>query len=185
MKKSIITLVVACILVTGTSAVAATSSMVGKSVAKEVTIKKNGVSSAKKAIIIDGVTYAPVRDIAESAGYTVSYKGDVVELESVLKIGEEPSAASNDAVKVEISTLKEKIEWYKKNIESRQTNSLKPDQTNLTEHLAKGGTDDRDKAVTEGLQKKIKDSEIYITEQQVLITAAEARIKELQAQLNE
>lgn len=185
MKKSVIAIIAACVLITGTSAFAATTSLVGKKVTKEVTVKKNGVKSAKKAVIIDGTTYAPVRDIAESAGYSVSYKGDVIELESAQKIAEEPSAAGNDAARSEISTLKEKIEWYKKNIERRETYDLTPDKTNLADHLAKGGTDERDKAVTETLQKKIKDSEEYIAGQQALVTAAEARIKELQAQLNE
>ncbi|WP_379161392.1 hypothetical protein [Paenibacillus sp. sgz5001063] len=185
MKKSIIALLAACVLITGTSAFAATSSLVGKKVAKEVVIEKDGVKSAKKAIIIEGVTYAPVRDIAEGTGYSVSYKGDVIVLESSQIVSEEPTTISKDQVNAQISTLNEKISWYKYNIESREINELKPDLERLEAQKAKGGTDDRDKQVIQTLEKKIKDSEDYIAAQQALITAAEAQITELQSQLGE
>ncbi|MEK5415182.1 hypothetical protein [Paenibacillus sp. FSL L8-0708] len=184
MKKLIIAFLTACVLITGSTAIAATSSLVGKKVAKEVNIEKNGVKSVQKAVIIDGVTYAPVRDIAESIGYSVTYKGDVVSLQSVQIIPEE-TTTSNDVVHSEITRLKNSINTYAGNIERRTSYDLTPDRNLLTEHLAKGGTDARDIAVTEGLEKKIKDSQDYIAEQQALITKAEERIAELKTQLGE
>ncbi len=187
MKKSIIALVVACVMITGTTSFAATSSLVGKKVAKEVSIEKDGVKSGKKAIIIDGVTYAPVRDIAEGAGYSVTYKGDVISLESVqpVSVPEETQNTAQNLIKSEITRLQNSIVSGKSNIEIKETYELEPDKLRLAEQLAKGGTDERDKQAVEILQKKIKDSEDYITEQQKSITAAEARIAELQAQLSE
>lgn len=185
MKRSFVAIVAACVLLTGTSVLAASPSLVGKKVAKEVVIEKNGVKSAKKAVVIDGFTYAPVRDIAESAGYSVTFKGDVVILQDVQKILEEPQTSGGDAEKSEIIRLQNSIKSYGFNIDNRTTYELNPDKANLAAHLAKGGTDERDKAVTEGLQKKIKDSEEYIAGQQALIDAAQARIKELQTQINE
>ncbi|OZQ66554.1 hypothetical protein [Paenibacillus odorifer] len=185
MKKSIIALLTACVLITGTSAFATTSSLVGKKVAKEVVIEKNGVKSAKMAVIIDGVTYAPVRDIAEGAGYSVTYKGDVISLQSAQKIAEEPTSTSDDSAKSEIIRLQNSIKSYKSNIEIKDTYELKIDKQNLAEHLAKGGTDARDIAVTEIIKKKIKDSEDYISEQQALITAAEIRIADIKTQLGQ
>lgn len=178
MKKSIIALLTACVLVTGTSAFAATSSLVGKKVAKEVVIEKNGVKSAKKAVIIDGVTYAPVRDIAEGAGYSVTYKGDVISLETV---AEEVSSKEVDILKAEVSKQEELIKWYQFNI----TNTTTTDIANLEQEIAKENARiEKIPGRLTGLEANLKERRTYVSEQQALIDAAQAKITELQAEMS-
>jgi len=82
MKKVISGIVIGALLFGAIPAIAATTSMIGKKVSQEVVIIRDGVKSTKPAIIIDGVTYAPVREVAESVGYSVAYKEGVVTLTS-------------------------------------------------------------------------------------------------------
>lgn len=86
MKKKLVAGVMAAVLlIGGTTVLAAAPTLVGKKVAKEVTVRIDGEPTKSKAIIVNGVTYAPVREIGESSGYDVSYSGSIVDLESTAK----------------------------------------------------------------------------------------------------
>jgi hypothetical protein len=77
MRKLLISLCAGVLLLGGTIVAADTISMVGKRVQAEATVTVNG-EIISSAIIIDGKSYAPVRDIIEAVGAGVTYtKGEV------------------------------------------------------------------------------------------------------------
>lgn len=73
MKKSIVWFIAGCIAATSFSAYAeeAIESMIGKQVNGVVNVDLYG--KAMKSVLIDGVTYVPLREFAESRGDLVSY----------------------------------------------------------------------------------------------------------------
>lgn len=106
MKKSLIVTIAVSVLLAGSAVAAAGTSLVGKKVAKEVQVEVDGKKTKNPAVIIDGVTYAPVREVGEITGRTVKYEKGVVVMKSVGEPQEtvskhEPSP--NDLVSIDTS----------------------------------------------------------------------------------
>lgn len=77
MRKYLIAVGVVALLVGGTVVAADTASMVGKRVQSVASVTING-EQLSSAVIIDGKSYAPVRDIVEAVGADVTWsKGEV------------------------------------------------------------------------------------------------------------
>lgn len=85
MKQFIVGLTCGAILMATGSAFAA-GGLVGKEVQKEVSVQLNG-AEVSSGVIIDGSTYAPVRNISEAVGLDVSYTQGVVTLTSEEETG--------------------------------------------------------------------------------------------------
>lgn len=112
MKKVVIISAVAMLLVAGSIAAAGTS-MVGKKVAKEVQIEVDGKRAKNAAIIIDGVTYAPVREVGEMTGRTVKYDGGIVKVQSgggSLNESVKETPVNNEQISQQIDYKKERME---------------------------------------------------------------------------
>lgn len=88
MKKIAAGVVAGAILMVGAQALGASSSLVGKAIQAEYTVKVYGKKLADPAIVIDGKSYAPVRAIGELAGFNVSVKGKTISLDD--KVQEMP-----------------------------------------------------------------------------------------------
>lgn len=69
-------------ILAGTTAFAASSSLVGKKIEREVSIEVDGQKIETEAIVVNGTTYVPVRSVGEMSGYKVTYKGGVVRMQS-------------------------------------------------------------------------------------------------------
>lgn len=81
MKKKIIGVVAAALLVGGSIGYAASSSLIGAKVTGLFTINQNGKKIAD-AVIINGSAYAPVRAISEATGTGLTVEGKTINMES-------------------------------------------------------------------------------------------------------
>jgi hypothetical protein len=81
MKKFMVSFLIFATMIGTIVANADSVSLIGKKVQSEAVVNLDGVS-AGSAIIIDGVSYAPVRVIAEASNLTVGYKKGVITLTS-------------------------------------------------------------------------------------------------------
>ncbi|MCY9532990.1 V-type ATPase subunit a family protein [Paenibacillus alvei] len=123
MRKGIIVTTVVSLLLAGSVAGAAGSSLIGKKVAKEVQIEVDGKKTKSPAVIIDGVTYAPVREVGEMTGRAVKYeKGIVVMMSGGVGVGEEVGQLnpSIDSLNNEVKYRQEKIALNRDIIERQQ-----------------------------------------------------------------
>lgn len=119
MKKSLIVTVAVSVLLAGSVASAAATSLVGKKVAKEVQIEVDGKKTRSPAVIIDGVTYAPVREVGEMTGRTVKYeKGVVVMNSDDVTMGEDATQVkpSTQSIDNDIKYKREKLESNREEI---------------------------------------------------------------------
>lgn len=84
MKKlsTILAIIFSLALTIGSISYAAEPSLVGKTVQKVVSIVLNGKETSVEGIVINGVTYAPVRNVGEMSGMKVKYEGGKVRLDS-------------------------------------------------------------------------------------------------------
>ena len=78
MKKIVFGIVIGALLTLGISAAADGISKIGKSITNEYVIKINDEELSVKAIAVDGMSYAPVRVIAETAGFAVNFANNEV-----------------------------------------------------------------------------------------------------------
>jgi chromosome segregation ATPase len=79
MKKFVAGLLVGLLMATAFPAYGAVSSLVGKTIKKEVKVTMLGEPLEKKAILLDGVTYVPLRVITEKLGLQADFvNGEVV-----------------------------------------------------------------------------------------------------------
>ncbi|MDK8182125.1 hypothetical protein [Paenibacillus sp. UMB4589-SE434] len=131
MKKIIIGSLCFIILIAGSAAYAAGESLVGKKVTRTVEVIVNGQKTNAEAVVIDGVTYAPVRAVGEITGSTVKYEGGVVTLnntqgkEQTMNIVQVNSRISdiNEAIppyKRTVSVINENLEKLKGNYENEK-----------------------------------------------------------------
>lgn len=81
MKKLAAGFLAGAVLMIGTQAIGASTSLVGKTIQAEYTVNVYGKKLAVPAIVIDGKSYAPVRAIGELAGYKVSLSGKTISLD--------------------------------------------------------------------------------------------------------
>lgn len=116
-KKILSSIVIAALLVGGAStAYTATSNLINQKVQQIVKVKVNGKQINSEGIVINGVTYVPMRAIGNEIGLSSSYKDGVVSMSSV---NEGITDGSNDGgVSQEIiDAINKSIESYKGNIQ--------------------------------------------------------------------
>lgn len=79
MKKFVTGIIIGILLATAFPAYGAVSSLVGKKITREVKVTMLGETLEKKAILLEGVTYVPLRVITEKLGLQAEFvNGDVV-----------------------------------------------------------------------------------------------------------
>lgn len=79
MRKFVVGFVVGLFLASAFPAYGAVSSLVGKKITKEVKVTMLGGELEKKAILIDGTTYVPLRVVTEKLGLQAAFvNGEVV-----------------------------------------------------------------------------------------------------------
>lgn len=81
MRKYVFTVVFVLLFATGIVAYADSAGMIGQSVDSTYPVYVNGQQAPMDAIVINGVSYLPTRYVAESAGYTVTFKDNQIYLD--------------------------------------------------------------------------------------------------------
>ncbi|WP_195571504.1 hypothetical protein [Paenibacillus sp. 1001270B_150601_E10] len=110
MKKWIMIGLCVAVLGGGTAVWASSSSLVGKKVEKMVSLYIGSTKVNTDAIIIDGVTYAPVRKVGEMTGLQVSYEDGAVKLNRKDTGGSGPSNLTRiEEINAKIQANKEKM----------------------------------------------------------------------------
>lgn len=89
MKKMVLGFLLGAGLATAFNANAAVETLIGKQVEDEFSVKLEGKVLERKALAIDGSSYAPVRVIAESLGLDVNFENNEVLLSRVQQEGED------------------------------------------------------------------------------------------------
>ncbi|WP_289354817.1 hypothetical protein [Paenibacillus sp. S-12] len=143
MKKGIIVTIAVSLLLAGSVAGAAGSSLIGKKVAKEVQIEVDGKKTKSPAVIIDGVTYAPVREVGEITGFAVTYKGGVVRMNSTNDTQEaakvsEPTTESVGKIDNLLAGKRKEIQINEEDIKKREAAIEKSIKSYETFEIYKG-----------------------------------------------
>lgn len=86
MKRIVGILIVLSLLLVGGQAFGAGTSLIGKKVSKEMTISLNGVEVGK-VIVVEGRSYAPVRDFANALELDISATKEKVDLSGEVSTG--------------------------------------------------------------------------------------------------
>lgn len=121
MKKITLIAAASLLLIGGAVAYAAGNSIVGKKVDKAVTLTVDGKELKTDAIIIDGVTYAPIRAVSDAYNSKVAYKKDRVDITTANvtdKKGEETLQNRTNAN--DVQNIEKDIKTKKGYIESNQ-----------------------------------------------------------------
>jgi hypothetical protein len=183
MKKTIYSSLIALVFLLSLAAIAtaATTSLVGKKVQSTMSVELNG-KTIKDAIVVDGVTYAPVRSLADVSGYKLSIKGGKVSMTSeVATMQHDPTI--NAAALQRIQFLKNEIESTAENIHITKSTSI----MELEKKIAEQKAFTTDVAIHEGsvkiLEGKLAGEHAYVAELQAKIIAANAEIAQLESQL--
>lgn len=124
MKKFIAGVIVGAVLFTGVQAFAAGVSLVGKKVGSEAELYLDG-KRMSDVIVIDGKSYAPLREIAEGVGRSVHYKAAAGDQKAVVNL-----SAGKFAQEQRIKELQAQI----KQLEN-QVAGLKADGDELKEYF--------------------------------------------------
>ncbi|WP_138751849.1 hypothetical protein [Paenibacillus sinopodophylli] len=111
MKKVVIAFLAGALLMASGQALADGISKIGKKIDGEAKVVLNG-KQLSNAVISEGKSYAPVRDIAEALGASTSYTKGVINIENGL---------SNDALVEKLRSLKSEKAFIDKKIVDTQT----------------------------------------------------------------
>ncbi|MBR2567570.1 MAG: hypothetical protein IKE34_00060 [Paenibacillus sp.] len=136
MKKWIIVGLCAAVLGGGTAVWASGSSLVGKKVERIVSLYVGDTKVNTDAIIIDGVTYAPVRKVGEITGLQVNYESGTVKLNRK-NAGDNSSNTSN---LTRIEEINARLQANKEKMKSN-SQSIGESEKKLGELRAKYGSD--------------------------------------------
>lgn len=162
------------------SVYAAPNSLIGKKVQSVISVSVNG-KVVKDAIVIDGTTYAPVRSFSEAAGYTVTFERGGVNLNN------QTEAEILEYIQLDnrLSTLRKSISMWKASLVGYEE-TVNRTRKSIEEVNVWNSTkaDDVPKLDSTYAQNELKDAEAAIADLQSKIDAAEAEIKQLEAQLN-
>lgn len=183
MKKLIYSSVIAIMAVASVTAVAsaAGSSLIGKKVQRVISLAVDG-KAVKDAVIIDGVTYAPVRSLSDAAGYTLKVEGGSVELTT----GTTDVTKENDqapAIREQIYKLGEQVKWYQTDIKIASEEVIPPLEEQLKKEKAYTTDLDAHAQIIEGVEKKLEEERARVADLQSKVDAANAEIAKLQEQL--
>lgn len=96
MKKILTGVLTGALLLTGVTAFAASTSLVGQKVQGLFTIEQNGTKVAD-AVIINGTAYAPVRAVSEAAGVDLKVEGKKIIMSESVEVVSNPDPASTPA----------------------------------------------------------------------------------------
>lgn len=188
MKKNYITgvisgLVVGALIFGGVPTFAAVKSIIGAKVTGVYSIEQNGKKIADAAVI-NGSTYAPVRAIAEATGTSLTVEGKRI----VLDVNEGSSVPlEGDALTPEELELTNQIQKLRRDVLTNQqfieseNETIKMYEDKIAEENSRT---EKEPIRFEGLNANIAKSKESIAEYQAKIDAAEAEIKQLEAQLN-
>lgn len=83
------------------------SSLVGKQIKSEHAIIADGKALSKKAISIDGTTYAPLRAVADAVGYDIAFTNSTVILSNPAQEGDLVDTTTPTATPASPFTLKD------------------------------------------------------------------------------
>ncbi|WP_059043921.1 hypothetical protein [Paenibacillus rubinfantis] len=192
MKKFISGLIVGLLLFAGTTVFAdSAKSLLGKKVQGTFEVAFNG-NQIGDAAVIDGSTYLPVRSISDAAGINIAVEGKKIILTTsgsqiVPDVTDAETDAKNKAngdISARIGILKNNIKTNETNIQIERDEVIAPLQKKLAELKAADDGTDVSKQGIEIVEGKISDSQKLIAELQAKIDAADAEIKQLEAQLN-
>jgi hypothetical protein len=86
MKKFVLILVFALVLIGATVAYADDSSLIGQAVQGVFPVYVNGSELTTQAIVIDGVSYLPTRAVAEALGANVSFTGMEIDVATTTQV---------------------------------------------------------------------------------------------------
>ncbi|WP_150131546.1 hypothetical protein [Paenibacillus sp. BIHB 4019] len=149
------------------------SGLVGKTVGSEVKITMDG-KSVGSGVIIDGKSYAPVRDVTNAAGLSVTFKDGVVNMQSGTKT---PNVLTTEQ---KIENVKKAIANTEKAIAAKKKLIAEQEQRiKYYQGIIDKGEGD---AVT---QKRIDDIMIGISQVEKDLAADETKLIELKEQLAE
>lgn len=189
MKKNYITgvlsgLIVGALIFGGVPTFAAVKSIVGAKVTGVYSIEQSGKKIADAAVI-NGSTYAPVRAIAEATGTTLTVEGKRIILEATNKGSSLPM--EGDALTPEELELTNQIQKLKREVLTNQQfiesekETIRMYESKIAEENSRT---EKNPSRIDGLNANIAKSKERIAEYQSKIDAAEAEIKQLEAQLN-
>jgi len=190
MKKAIYSSILAIVLLSSltATAIAATSSLVGKKVQSVVPVELNG-KAIKDAVVIDGVTYAPVRSLSDASGYVLSVEGGKVKMTTksgtippseVTTTQQDPTV--NAAVLARIQFLKNEINSTTDNIRIMESESIVMLESKIAIQLAYTVDVDAHKSLAASIQKNLDEERAQVSELRKKITAANAEIAQLESQ---
>lgn len=145
------------------------STMLGKKVQNEFTVIIDGKRLEKKALAVDGSSYAPLRVIAEAIGYDIAFTNNTVimsdpSMESAVPVTPNATTQGGATVATEL-TLEIQIEKTKSQI------------MKLSGQLFSFNTRYTPENVTEEAKQQIKDLEDEITRQQEHLKTLEAKLE--------
>ena len=164
--KKISLVVIAFLLCAGTAY--ASSNVVGKKVDSVISVYKDGTKLNTEAVVINGVTYAPVRAVSEAVGVEVKYEGGKVTLST--------ASTNNSKIEEAITRKEATIEATKKLIETCNNNIT----------TLQGNLEEARKNFVEQPNSTFEDSHAYkvisgqIAEMDAAIEKAQAELTKLQ-----
>ncbi|WP_054939069.1 hypothetical protein [Paenibacillus ihuae] len=191
MKKIVVTTMASLLLLTGASAFAASTSLVGQKVQGLFSIEQGGKKVAD-AVIINGVAYAPVRAVANAAGTSLKVEGKKIIMEdaSAAQATTAPNGEINTVNTTEQTTpedlqaerekLTKAIEQKKANITDLETNVIPPYEIMAKELANNGDLGKRAQASADEYKKLLEQrkAELIVLEQQLV--EVDAQIAALQ-----
>ena len=118
MRKYVVGFVVGALLIFGSQTIA--DSIVGKKIEGVTKVNLNGVDLSTPAIVVEGISYAPIRAISEALGLEVGYVDGVV----TLKSGEDPVEQIKNEIKAEIQ-LEQEVSNLQNELSEKEEELLK------------------------------------------------------------
>ena len=96
MKKFVFGFVLGALIFGGTTVLADNVSLIGKEIQGELTVYFNGEPLIAKAIVVDGVSYLPIRTVGNTLGARIEYRNGAVYVEKENEYEEIKEQVMND-----------------------------------------------------------------------------------------
>lgn len=100
MRKYVVGFIAGLLLASAFPAYGAVSSLVGKKIANEYEVFVDGKKLDKKALAVDGTSYAPLRVIADAIGYDIEFANNTV----VMSGSSEEGSGTVDTTTIDTNT---------------------------------------------------------------------------------
>lgn len=169
MKRFVVGFVCGALIFGGTSVLADGISFVGKKIEREIPVYYNKEPLAAKAIVVEGISYLPVRTVGNTLGATIEYRDGAVYVEQADQYEIIKERVLSD---IKLEMQKEEIQ---KEIAKLQT-AIENGRKRISEL-------ESDIAKNEGA---VRDALVQVkTSVEIVIQQQEAKIKELEAELAE